>query len=144
VRNLEELISPSGHTIAFQYDSSDRIVEARDDAGHVRRYFYNQHGHLESVTDGDRVLYRFEYQLLMRGPENDPWLLTAVLDGDWNVLVRNKFVNGRVSEQMLGDGEAFRFEYEVKGREVVRSTITLSSGEKKEFVFRDGKLIEQE
>jgi YD repeat-containing protein len=144
VRNLEELISPSGHTITFQYDSSDRIVEARDDAGHVRKYFYNQYGHLDSVTDGVHVLYRFEYQLLMRGPENDPWLLAAVLDGDWNVLVRNKFVNGRVSEQMLGDGQVFRFEYELKGSEVLRSTITLPTGEKKEFFFRDGKLIEQE
>jgi YD repeat-containing protein len=36
VRNLERLISPSGHTIAFKYDGSDRIIEAEDDTGHVR------------------------------------------------------------------------------------------------------------
>jgi YD repeat-containing protein len=142
VRDLEEIISPSGHTISLQYDSSDRIVEAHDDAGHTRKYFYNQNGHLDGVTDGERVLYRFEYQLLMRGPENDPWLMTAVLDGDWNVLVRNKFVNGRVSEQVLGDGEVFHFDYDVRGREVLRTTVTLPSGEKKEFAFRDGRLVE--
>ncbi len=142
VRDLEEIISPGGHTISLQYDSSDRIVEAHDGAGHTRKYFYNQNGHLDSVTDGERVLYRFEYQLLMRGPENDPWLMTAVMDGDWNVLVRNKFVNGRVSEQVLGDGEVFRFEYDVRGREVLRTTVTLPSGEKKEFSFRDGRLVE--
>jgi YD repeat-containing protein len=33
-RNLEELVSPGGHTIRFKYDSADRIVEAKDDAGH--------------------------------------------------------------------------------------------------------------
>jgi YD repeat-containing protein len=143
VRNLEELISPGGHTITFQYDSSDRIIEAHDDAGHSRRYFYNQTGHLDSVTDGSHVLYRFEYQLLMRGPENDPWLLTAVLDGDWNALVRNRFVNGRVSEQILGDGEVYRFEYVVKEREVLQTTITLPSGEKKQFSFLHGRFIEQ-
>jgi hypothetical protein len=79
----------------------------------------------------------------MRGPENDPWLLTAVLDGDWNALVRNRFVNGRVSEQILGDGEVYRFEYVVKEREVLQTTITLPSGEKKQFSFLHGRFIEQ-
>jgi YD repeat-containing protein len=142
VRNLEELVSPGGHAITFQYDSSDRIVEAHDDAGHIRRYFYNQNDHLDNVTDGTHVLYRFEYQRLMRGPENDPWLLTAVLDGDWNMLVRNKFVNGRVSEQTLGDGEVYRYEYVVEGRDVLHTKVTLPSGELKEFSFREGKLVE--
>jgi YD repeat-containing protein len=142
-RNLEELISPSGRTITFQYDSSDRIVEAHDEGGHSRRYFYNQTGHLDSVTDGSHVLDRFEYQRLMGGAENDPWLLTAVLDGDWNALVRNRFVNGRVTEQILGDGEVYRFEYRVKGRDVLLTTVTLPSGEKKEFPFLDGRLIQQ-
>jgi YD repeat-containing protein len=143
VRNLEELVSPGGHAITFQYDSSDRIVEAHDDAGHMRRYFYNQNDHLDNVTDGTRVLYRFEYQRLMRGPENDPWLLTAVLNGDWNVLVRNKFVNGRVTEQTFGNGEVYRYEYVVEGRDVLHTTVTLPSGVVKEFSFQDGKLIDQ-
>ncbi len=143
VRNLEQLISPSGHTITFKYDASDRIVEARDDAGHMRSYTYGDEGHVNTVRDGSRILYRFEYQRLMSGGDNDPWLMTAVLDGDWNVLVRNKFTNGRVTEQVLGDGEVYRYEYQLNGREVVQTTVTLPSGEKKVFLFRDGRLVEQ-
>lgn len=142
-RNLEQLISPSGHTIDFKYDSSDRIVEAWDDAGHIRSYVYGDDGHVNMVRDGSHVLYRFEYQRLMRGADNDPWLLTAVLDGDWNVIVRNKFSNGRVIEQALSNGEVYRYEYRLNGREVLQTTVTLPSGEKKVFVFRDGRLVEQ-
>jgi YD repeat-containing protein len=66
-RNLEELISPGGHTIAFRYDSHDRIVEAEDHAGNIRKYSYDEHGHVETVSDGSRVFYRFEYAPLMNG-----------------------------------------------------------------------------
>jgi uncharacterized protein RhaS with RHS repeats len=50
-RNLEELISPNGHTIRFRYDG-DRISEALDDAGHLRKYFYDQFERMVSVADG--------------------------------------------------------------------------------------------
>jgi YD repeat-containing protein len=143
VRNLQELISLSGRTIKFQYDGADRIVEAEDDAGHIRKYSYDRGGHVETVSDGIRVLYRFEYAPLIREAGYDPWLLTAVLDGDWNVLLRNKYLWGRVSEQRLADGEVFRYEYQLKGRDVLQTTVTLPSGEKKTFSFRDGILTEQ-
>jgi hypothetical protein len=141
-RNLEELISPSGHRIQFKYGIADRIAEAWDDAGHVRKYSYDQTGHLHTVSDGTQLLYRFEYERLMGG-DNDPYLLTAVLDGNWNVLVRNKFLNGRVSEQTLADGEVYRYEYQFNGAEVIRTTVTLPSGEKKVFFFHDGMLTDQ-
>ena len=143
VRNLEELLSPGGHTIKFTYDNADRIVEADDSAGNIRTYAYDSSGHLETVSDGSMVLYRFEYQRLLNEAGYDPWLLTAVLDGDWNVILRNKFLWGRVSEQKLADGEVYRYEYRLKGRDVIQSTVTLPSGEKKLFAFRDGILIEQ-
>jgi YD repeat-containing protein len=141
-RNLEEIISPSGHKIQFKYGFADRIAEAWDDMGNVRRYSYDQTGHLHTVSDGTQLLYRFEYERLMSG-DNDPYLLTAVLDGNWNLLVRNKFLNGRVSEQTLGDGEVFRYEYQFNGAEIIRTTVTLPSGEKNVFFFQDGILTDQ-
>ena len=138
VRNLEELISPSGHTITFKYDPADRIVEADDSQGHVRKYSYDSKGHLETVSAQTGVLYRFEYAPLINEAGYDPWLLTAVLDGDWNVLLRNKYLWGRVSEQRLADGELYHYEYQLKGREVLRTTVMLPSGEKKIFSFRSG------
>jgi YD repeat-containing protein len=140
-RNLEELISPGGHRIQFKYDSADRVSEAWDDAGHIRKYTYDQTEHLVNVSDGSQILYRFEYGRLMAG-DNDPYLLTAVLDGDWKMLVRNKFLDGRVSEQTLADGEVYRYEYQLKGAEVTRTTVTLPSGDKREFFFRDGILTD--
>jgi hypothetical protein len=141
-RNLEELISPSGHRIQFKYGFADRIAEAWDDMGNVRKYSYDQTGHLHTVSDGTQLLYRFEYERLMGG-DNDPYLLTAVLDGNWNVLVRNKFLNGRVSQQTLGDGERYLYDYQFNGPEVIRTTVTLPSGEKKVFFFHDGILTDQ-
>ena len=138
VRNLEELISPTGHTITFKHDGADRIVEAQDSNGHIRKYSYDPTGHLQTVSDHSRILYRFEYQPLLKDAGYDPWLLTAVLDGNWNVLLRNKYLWGRVSEQRLSDGKIYRYEYQLKGREVLRSTVVLPSGEKKVFSFSNG------
>ena len=142
VRNLEELISPSGHTIAFKYDG-DRIIEADDDAGYIRKYSYDPSGHLETVSDGSRILYRLEYQHLLNEAGYDPWLLTAILDGDWRLILRNKYLWGRVSEQRLASGEVYRYEYQLNGREVLQTTVILPSGERKLLSFRNGRLIEQ-
>jgi YD repeat-containing protein len=143
VRNLEELLSPGGHTIRFKYDLGDRIVEADDDTGQIRKYTYDQGGHLDTVSDGAHILYRFEYQRLMNEAGYDPWLLTAILDGDWNVLLRNKFLWGRVSEQKLGDGEVYRYEYRLQGSNVLQTTVTQPSGEKKVFNFQEGILVKE-
>jgi hypothetical protein len=118
-------------------------VEAADDAGHVRKYAYDNGGHLSTVSDGSKVVNSFEYQRLMNEAGYDPWLLTAVLDGQWNVILRNKYLWGRVSEQRLANGEVYRYEYQLDGREVIRTTVTLPSGQKKTFLFRNGMLIEQ-
>jgi len=143
VRNLEELISPSRHRITFKYDAADRIVEAEDDAGNIRKYSYDRTGHVETVSDATGVLYRFEYAPLLREAGFDPWLLTAVLDRDWKVLLHNKYLWGRVSEQTLADGEVYRYEYQLQGPEVVQTTVTLPSGKKKQFFFQYERLTGQ-
>jgi YD repeat-containing protein len=143
VRNLDELRSPGGHSIRFQYDQADRIVEAADDAGHVRKYSYDRGGHLETVSDGSEIIYRFEYAPLLSEKAYDPWLLTSVLDGKWNVILRNKFKWGRVTEQTLANGEAYHYDYQLKGREVLQTVVTLPSGKTQTFIFRDGLLVNQ-
>jgi YD repeat-containing protein len=143
VRNLEELISPSGRKIAFSYDALNRITQAQDDAGNIRKYSYDSSGHLEAVADANDVLYRFEYEPLMSDAGFDPWLLTAVLDGKGNAIVRNKYLWGRVSEQHLGDGTILRYEYKLTGRDVIQCIVTLPTGKRERFSFHDGKLIEE-
>ena len=140
-RNLQELISPSSHKITFTYDSAGRINEAKDDAGNVRQYFYDTSGHIDVVSDGAHVLYRFEYAPLIREAGYDPWLLTRVLDGNWNVLLENKYFLYRVSQQKLADGEIFHYEYKLNGRDVLTTTVTLPDGQKEVLSFRDGILV---
>lgn len=142
-RNLEEIISPNGLRIALKYDSADRIIEAGNGAGTIRKYAYNMQGHLETISDGDHVLYRFEYAPLMNEAGFDPWLMTSILDGSSRVLLRNKYHWGRVSEQDLADGQIYRYEYQLHGREVMKCTVSFSSGQKKELSFNSGILIEQ-
>jgi YD repeat-containing protein len=142
-RNLQELVSPSGHKITFDYDFSDRIAEARDEDGHVRKYSYDRGGHLETVSSESGVLYHFEYAPLMNDADHDPWLLTSVIDGEGKVLLHNRFLLGRVSEQLLIDGQTIHYEYTLQGRDVLQTVVTLPSGEKKTLSFKDGMLIGQ-
>lgn len=138
VRNLQKLISPSGRTIIFKYAS--RIVEAQDEAGAIRKYTYNPSGHLETVSDGAHVLYRFEYEALLHERGYDPYLMTAVLDGNGRALVKNIYRDAsRVSEQRLGNGDVYRYNYLFDNKHnVIQTTVTPPSGEPKSFSFYHG------
>ena len=142
VRNLQLLISPSGHTIRFAYDDANRIVKAWDDAGTVRRYTYDFGGHLRSVEDGTHVLYSFQYRRLMGERGYDPYLMAEILDGNGATLLQNSFRDGsRVSEQRLADGEVYRYDYVFDAQhKIIATLVTLPSGKVKRFLFKDGIL----
>ena len=140
-RNLQQLISPSGHTITFKYDDAGRIIEAQDDAGTLRRYTYDFGGHMRAVQDATHVLYRFEYERVggqQRG--YDPFLMTAVLDGEGKVLLNNSYRDGsHVSAQRLASGELYRYDYIFDSMHRVMATIvTLPSGQARQFSFNNG------
>src|SRR6266403_5961451 len=142
VRNLKQLVSPSGHVINFKYDGVNRIVEASDDSGNVRRYVYDvTPGHLDMVTDGSRALYGFQYEPLLHERGYDPYLMTQVKDGNGTALLRNEFADGsRVSAQRLGNGQVVRYEYLFNRRhDIVETTVTLPDGKRQRFFFNDGK-----
>ncbi|MGB2605134.1 MAG: DUF6531 domain-containing protein [Candidatus Sulfotelmatobacter sp.] len=144
-RNLQQIISPSGRKIGFRYDASDRIVEASDDAGSVRKYTYDSSGHLETVSDASRLLYRFEYAPLLHW-NYDNYLMTAVLDGRGRVLLQNFYRDrSRVSEQRLADGEVFRYQYTFdKKNDIVETIVTLPAGTTRKFFFQNGVPAEDE
>ena len=139
-RNLGKLISPSGHTISFKYDDAFRIIEAADDSGNVRKYSYDSTGHLQTVADASHVLYRFEYQRLMHESGFDPYLMTIVMDGEWNMLLQNSYRYGRVSAQKLADGEQYQYvyTYDSTRRNVVETDVTLPTGTIRKFFFEQG------
>jgi YD repeat-containing protein len=145
VRNLQQLISPSGHTITFEHDDANRIIEAQDDAGNIRKYTYDYGGHLRIVQDASRVLYRFEYQRLINAKGYDPYLLTEVQDGNGSILLENSYRNSLVSVQRLASGEAYRYDYlRDSSYKVVATFVTLPSGQVRRFLFKDGRFAGEE
>lgn len=144
-RNLHQLISPSGHTITFTYDDSNRIVEAKDDAGNVRKYSYDAAGYLTTVADASHPLYGFQYQLFHYATYS--WyLMTAVLDGGGRVLLRNIYKNsdgGMVSKQRLANGDVYRYEYIRVKHNIVETIVDDPTGRKK-FFFQHGIFMKEE
>jgi YD repeat-containing protein len=143
LRNLQQLISPSGHTITFKYDDLGSVTEAGDSAGQIRKYSYAD-GHLKTVSDGAHVLYEFEYQILLKAAGYDPYLMTSVRDGSGKELLRNWYSDGRVSMQKFGDGEVYRYDYLFnKKNEIVETLVTLPGGGEKRFFFQDRVMVRE-
>ena len=139
VRNLKQLVSPSGRMINFRYDQANRIVEASDDSGHVRRYTYDVTGHLVEVSDGANTLYRFHYDELMHSRGYDPYMMTRVEDGSGNVLLQNEYAHSAVSAQKLADGQVVRYDYLYDRRgNILESRVVLPNGKEQQFFFKAG------
>jgi YD repeat-containing protein len=144
-RNLQQAISPSGRKIVFKYDDSNRLIEAADDAGNIRKYSYDFSRHLETVADASHTLYRFEYAPLLHW-KYDSYLMTTILDGRGRVLLRNVYGDrSRVSEQRLANGELYRYRYIFdQANEIVKTIVTLPTGEEKTFLFEHGTPAKEE
>jgi len=137
-RNLQQMMSPSGYTITFKYDGSDRIIEAKDYEGNVRKYSYDLSGNLETVADAARLLYRFEYAPLIDLTGQDSYLVTAVIDGKGRKLLQNIYKDsdgGRISEQRLANGDVFRYQYTYVGQHITNTVVDGPMG-KRTFSFR--------
>ena len=146
-RRLQQLISPSGHTMNFTYDDADRIIEATDDDGDVRKYFYDSSGHLARLEDASHLIYRFEYAPLLHLEGYDPYLMTAVVDGIGRVLLRNIYAEsdgGRISEQRLANGDVYRYKYIFLKQEIVETIVTEPNTGMRKFFFRHGIFTKEE
>ena len=141
VRNLKQLVSPSGHVINLRYDSANRIVGASDDSGSVREYLYDATGHLETVSNATELLYRFKYQALLNARGYDPYLMTQVEDGTGRVLLQNEFEDhSRVSAQKLADGQIVRYEYLYnRPHDIIETRVTMPDGSQQRLFFKEGK-----
>jgi YD repeat-containing protein len=143
-RNLEQLVSSEGRAIYIKYDAADRIIEAADDAGEVRKYSYDSGGHLETVADSEHVLYRFKYTLIPHSWRQDAYSMTSVVDGKGTVLLQNIYADGgRISEQRLANGEVYQYDYIFSGDEIVVTIVKSPNGQRK-FFFRHGIFAKEE
>jgi len=91
-RNLQQIATPNGHTIKFNYDDLSRIIRAEDDKGNWVKYSYNGEGMLESATFSSGQMRRYDYIGA---------LMTAVMDEKGTVLVRNSYESELLTRQQF-------------------------------------------
>lgn len=119
---LKKVVSSSGMSVGFNYDTFGRIVEAHTNDGRWLYYSYNQYGDLESVTRPDGSVFRYQYKL-----ESDEvggktqWTSTHLISRETRpggrILENIYDSDGRVTEQKatVGEGSALvtngKFEY---------------------------------
>jgi hypothetical protein len=101
-RDLMEILTPHGHWIKFAYDGAARIVKAEDDAGHGAKYAYNSDGMLTDVVESSGQARHYDYE----GSR-----MTAILDGQGHVLVRNTYENDVLTEQTYPNGDVYKYQY---------------------------------
>jgi YD repeat-containing protein len=102
-RNLQEIRTPHGHWIRFNYDDQSRIKRAEDDAGHWAQYEYNSDGMLKTATQSSGRQRNYEY---------DGTLMTRITDEKGNVLLRNTYDGRLLARQQFGNGATYSYDYD--------------------------------
>ncbi len=129
-RNLLKILTPHGHWIKFNYDDQARITRAEDDTGHWANYTYNYFGMLTEVIHSSGQVRRYEYQ----GSH-----MTAILDGQGRVLVRNRYVRNVLTAQVYPNGDIYQYQYvwSVNRKYAVKVIVTMPDGSKQEVYPTD-------
>lgn len=124
-RNLVEIQTPHGHWIKFTYDDQSRITRAEDDAGDWVRYTYDSYGMLTDIAHSSGQSRHYDYQ----GSH-----MTAILDGQGHVLVRNTYQGNILTAQVYPNGDIYRYSYiwSPKRWYAVKVVVTMPDGSKRE------------
>jgi YD repeat-containing protein len=124
-RNLLEILTPHGHWIKFIYDDQARITRAEDDAKNWANYTYSDYGMLTDVIWSSGRARHYEYQ----GSR-----MTAILDGQDHVLVRNTFHGRVLTAQVYPNGDIYNYQYvwSANRKYAVKVTITMPDGGERE------------
>ena len=102
-RNLQEIKTPHGRWIKFNYDDLSRIKRAEDDAGHWAQYEYNSDGMLEAATLSSGRQWHYEY---------DGALMTRIINEKGRVLLRNWYKSGVLMRQQFENGAIYSYSYD--------------------------------
>lgn len=126
---LDHIVSPSGRSITFTYDSKNRIASASDHTGRTASYAYNTNGTLATVTYPDQTTEQYTYDANLR--------MLTMQDRRGNIWVTNQYdTNGRVTKQTLTDGAVYQFDYSVNGsNQVAATTVTDPLGNQEKLTF---------
>ena len=119
---FDQVTSPSGRSITFNYGSGNRISSAVDNAGRTVGYTYNAAGNLATVTYPDTTTEQYTYT---------GNLMQTMQDRRGNVWVTNQYdTSNRVIKQTLADGTYYQFGYGTNA-----TTVTDPNGHQEYLTF---------
>ncbi len=126
---IDQMVSPSGRSVTFNYDSSNRITSAVDNSGRTMTYAYNTAGSLATVTYPDQTTEQYTY-------DSSNHMLT-MQDRRGHVWVTNQFdTNGRVTKQTFADNTSYQFAYTTNSSNgVTATTVTDPNGNQEQVAF---------
>lgn len=96
-RNLTKITTPHNRWIEFTYDTSNRIILAKDNIGRQVQYEYDTSGRLWKVTDAKNGVTEYTYDTSHR--------MLTIKDPRGIVYLTNEYdaTSGRVTKQTLAD-----------------------------------------
>jgi RHS repeat-associated protein len=127
---IEQVTSPGGRTITFNYDTSNRVTSAVDNSGRTMGYAYNTAGSLATVTYPDKTTEQYTYDSNNR--------MKTMQDRRGNIWVTNQYdTNGRVTKQTYADNTYYQFGYTTNSSNVVTSTLVTDPNGNQEQITID-------
>jgi YD repeat-containing protein len=131
-RNLQEILMPHGHWIRFTYDDQARIIRAEDDRGNWVNYGYgaNSYGMLLYAISSSGMERHYQY-------EGAP--MTAILDEQGRVLLRNAYNSDMLVQQVYANGDIYKYRYVIDAKRtfIDKAVVTMPDGSQREVAVAD-------
>ncbi len=114
--NILKVSSANGKWIAFTYDASNRITQAKDNSGRTVSYTYDTGGRLLTVTNPNSGVTTYTWDTTNNR-------VSTIKNELNNTILTNTYdANGRVQTQTLADGGVYQFAYTLNGSGAVTET----------------------
>jgi YD repeat-containing protein len=122
------LTSPNQSWVRFTYGPANHIAEIDDSRGRNVRYGYDERNRLTTVSYPSGEVFHYEY-------DDQQHLLTVSVSPDAGaaprVLLRNEYVNGRVTKQTFADGGVYAYGYYPAGAGPIKMVVMTAPGGKR-------------
>ncbi|CAJ5947090.1 RHS repeat-associated core domain protein [Burkholderia pseudomallei] len=126
---LQQMMSPSGRSMTFNYDAGNRITSVIDNSNRTVNYAYDSAGTLATVTYPDKTTEQYTYDANHR--------MLTMQDRRGTVWVTNQYDgNGRVTKQTYADNTSYQFAYTTDSNNNVTATmVTDPNGNQEQVQF---------
>jgi RHS repeat-associated protein len=134
IGKILRVTSPNGRWIAFTYDGSNRITQAKDHLDRTVGYEYDTSGRVKKVTDARGGVTEYTYDIAHR--------MLTIKDPRNIVYLTNEYdTNGRVDEQTQADSGVWDFAYTLNGSQVTQTDLTNPRGYVRRLTFNTDRFL---